>query len=176
MRMAGRVRVHCPQGVYHVVVRGVRRERIFFQREEYVAYLRFLREACRRYGTSVLAYVLMPNHVHLLVRVSETPLGRAMQFLQGNFARWYNRRYGYTGHLFQGRYRAWLCEDERYLWALVRYIHGNPVRAGLAGAPGAYRWSSFREYEAQRWAVVDGSEADKVLGQARVVALAAGGS
>jgi hypothetical protein len=69
-----------------------------------------------------------------------------------------------------------LCEDERYLWALVRYIHGNPVRAGLAGAPGAYRWSSFREYEAQRWAVVDGSEADKVLGQARVVALAAGGS
>lgn len=143
--MAGGGRVHCPGGVYHVVVRAVRRERIFFLDEEYRSYLRILRDACTRHGAKVLAYVLMPNHVHLLVRVSEIPLGRPMQRLQGDFARWYNRRYGYTGHLFQGRYRAWLCEDERYLWALVRYIHANPVRAGLAQSPGAYRWSSFRE-------------------------------
>lgn len=95
-----------------MVARGVRRQRIFFQPGEYQAYLAFLREARARDGVRVLAYVLMPNHVHLLVRVSEVPLGRAMQFLQGKFPRWCNRRYGYTGHLFGGRYRAWLCEQE----------------------------------------------------------------
>ncbi len=170
--MPRRARVHCPGGVYHVVVRGVRRERIFFHADEYRAYLRLTGEACGRYGARVLAYVLMPNHVHLLLRVSEVPLGRPMQYLQGNFARWYNRRYGYAGHLFQGRYRAWLCEDERYLWALVRYIHANPVRAGLVQSPGVYRWSSFREYEAGRWEVVDGGEAERVLERRQVLALA----
>lgn len=172
MGVPRRARVHCPEGVYHVVARGVRKQRIFFQPQEYRAYLRLLREASRRYGLRVLAYVLMPNHVHLLVRVSDVPLSRAMQFLQGRFARWYNRQYGYAGHLFQSRYGAHLCQDERYLWALVRYIHENPVRAGLTPEAWGYRWSSFREYAAGRWEVVDGGEAVKVLERGQVVALA----
>ncbi len=94
--MPRRNRVHLPGGIYHVIARGVRRERIFYQGEEYRMYLDLLRRTCERYGMCVMAYVLMPNHVHLLVRVSEVPLGRAMQFLQGNFARWYNRCYGLT--------------------------------------------------------------------------------
>jgi len=155
-----------------VLARGVRRERIFYRQEEYRTYLGLLREACERFGLRVVAYVLMPNHVHLLLRVGEVPLGRAMQFLQGNFARWYNRRYGYAGHLFQGRYGARLCEDEGYLWALVRYIHANPVRAGLAADPRRYRWSSFREYATGRWKVVSEVDARQLLGQPDPGALA----
>lgn len=170
--MPRRNRVHVPGGVYHVVARGVRRERIFYRRPEYQAYLGLLRETSQRYGLRVVAYVLMPNHVHLLVRVSEVPLGRAMQFLQGNFARWYNRHHGYTGHLFQGRYGARLCEDERYLWALVRYIHANPVRAGLVAEPGRYPWSSYREYTSRRWKVVSEPDASQLLGRADPAAVA----
>jgi REP element-mobilizing transposase RayT len=167
-----RNRVHCPGGVYHVVARGVRRERIFYRSGDYRTYLGLLRQTCDRYGVRVVAYVLMPNHVHLLVRVGEVPLSRAMQFLQGRFAQWYNRRYGYSGHVFQGRYSAKLCEDERYLWALVRYIHANPVRAGLSGKAEAYRWSSVQEYRTERWRLVSEAEACKLLGPPDRVVLA----
>jgi REP element-mobilizing transposase RayT len=170
--MARKDRVHCPGGVYHVIARGVRRERIFYRPEEFRAYLDWVHRACQRYGVRVVAYVLMPNHVHLLVRISEVPLGRAMQFLQSRFARWYNRRYGYTGHLFQGRYLARLCTDERYLWALARYIHENPVRAGLVDSAREYPWSSLKEYAERRWEVVHEEEAMALLGPADLAALA----
>ncbi len=170
--MARKERVHCPGGVYHVIARGVRRERIFYRPEEFRSYLDWVQRACQRYGVRVVAYVLMPNHVHLLVRISEVPLGRAMQFLQSRFARWYNRRYGYTGHLFQGRYLARLCTDERYLWALARYIHENPVRAGLVHSAREYPWSSLQEYAERRWEVVNEEEAMALLGPADLPALA----
>lgn len=113
----------------------------------------------------MVAYVLTPNHVHLLVRVGEIPLGRGTQFVQGDFAQWYDRRYGYAGHFVSGPVCRKTLRGRRYLWALVRYIHLNPVRAGLVSSPAAYRWSSFREYAIGRWEVVDGAEAARVLGR-----------
>ncbi len=170
--MPRRNRVHVPGGVYHVVARGVRRERIFYEMEDYRAYLELLRRTCGRYGVGVVAYVLMPNHVHLVVRAGEVPVGRAMQYLHGQFGRWYNRRYGYVGHVFEGRYGARLCEDERYLWALVRYVHGNPVRAGLVDRPEGYAWSSFGEYTSGRWEVVSEAEVRGLFGRPEPSALA----
>ena len=88
----------------------------------------------------------MPNHVHLLVESGSAPLGKFMQGLQQSYTQYFNRRYRKVGHLFQGRYRAIICDKEKYLLALLRYIHLNPVRARLAKRPEGYVHSGHRSY------------------------------
>ena len=95
---------------------------------------------------TLYAYVLMPNHFHLLVEVGRVPLSKAMQVLLYRYTRRYNQRYRKSGHLFQGRYKAILCDRDNYLMELIRYLHLNPVRAGMARDPGRYRWSSHEAY------------------------------
>ena len=97
-------------------------------------------------GFQVLAYCLMPNHFHLLLRVGNVPLPRIMQGLLTGYATRFNLRQGKTGHLFQSRYKAILCTDDSYLLTLVRYIHQNPVRAGFVADPSDWPWSSYRQY------------------------------
>lgn len=152
-------RVEVPNGLYHVVTRGNRQQTIFHEPEDYLRYLALLREARTRWQLRVIAYALIPNHAHFLVRTGSHPLGYVMQVVQGKFARWYNRKYRLTGHVFQGRYFARLCTDEGYLWALVRYIHDNPVHAALAWSPEAYPWSSARAYAGHPDELVDLEEA-----------------
>jgi putative transposase len=147
--MPRRLRGVLPEGVYHVVSRGNRRERLFHTRDAFEEYLKLLRGMCERHDVDVLAYVLMPNHVHLLVKAPENVLSAFMRDLHGRFAQWHNRRYHLTGHVFEGRYRCWPCSVDRYLWALVRYLHDNPVRAGLVEHADEYRWSSFGAYAGQ---------------------------
>ncbi|MFN3285876.1 MAG: REP-associated tyrosine transposase [bacterium] len=147
--MPRRLRGVLPEGVYHVTGRGNRRERLFCTPDAFQEYLKLLRRVSERYGVDVLAYVLMPNHVHLLLRAPEAVLPAFMRDLHGRFAQWHNRRYHLTGHVFEGRYRCWPCRQDRYLWALVRYLHDNPVRAGLADHARDYRWSSFRAHAGQ---------------------------
>jgi hypothetical protein len=88
----------------------------------------------------------MPNHFHLLVEVGEVPTSRLMQALLTSYARWFNRAHGRRGHVFQGRYKAVVCDRDGYLLELVRYIHLNPVRAGLVRNAGAWKWSGHNEY------------------------------
>jgi REP element-mobilizing transposase RayT len=109
-------------------------------------YLSLLEEVQNRYSCKLYAYVLMGNHVHLLEEVGVAPLSTIMQNLQFRYTRYYNLRYGKIGHLFQGRYKAILCDRDNYLLELVRYIHLNPVRAGLSKQVGGYRWSSHGNY------------------------------
>jgi len=109
-------------------------------------YLSLLQEIKTRYGCKLYAYVLMGNHVHLLVEVGGVPLSKIMQNLQFRYTRHYNRRYRKIGHLFQGRYKAIVCDRQSYLLQLVRYIHLNPVRAGLVRQIDGYRWSSHPFY------------------------------
>lgn len=141
--MPRRPRGVLPEGLYHVISRGNRRERLFHTRDAFEEYLTLLRRMCGRHKVSVLAYVLMPNHVHLLVQAPETVLSAFMRDLHGRFAQWHNRRYHLTGHVFEGRFRCRPCSVDRYLWALVRYLHDNPVRVGLVEHASDYRWSSF---------------------------------
>gem|GEM_PF-1831072 len=147
--MPRRLRGVLPEGVYHVTSRGNRRERLFCTPDAFQEYLRLLRRVSERYGVDVLAYVLMPNHVHLLLRAPTAVLPAFMRDLHGPFAQWHNRRYHLTGHVFEGRYRCWPCTQDPYLWALVRYLHDNPVRAGLAHHPRHYPWSNFRAHAGQ---------------------------
>lgn len=139
-------RLHYPGGLYHVISRGNQRQRIFHDSEDYQVYLKKLDEYRKRYGFLLYAYVLMPNHVHLLVEVGAVSLSRIMQGLQQGYAVYYNRRHRKVGHLFQGRYKAILCEKEEYLLQLIRYLHCNPIRAKLVDDPSAYRWSSHSLY------------------------------
>ncbi|NWG02093.1 MAG: transposase [Syntrophaceae bacterium] len=144
--MARRPRIHYPGGLYHVIARGNRGLKVFREDRDYRLYLKFLEEYKERYGFLLYAYVLMPTHIHLLVEVREVPLSRLMQSLQFRYTKNYNLRYQSWGHLFQGRYKAILCEKDSYLIELTAYIHLNPVRAKLTKDPSEYPWSSYREY------------------------------
>ena len=144
--MARRPRIHVPGGLYHVIARGNRRLAIFRGPQDYGGYLRRLEEGLRRTGTRCFGFVLMPNHVHLLLETGQAPLARLMQGLQQGYTQEFNRRHRLVGHVFQGRYKTILCDRDAYLLELVRYLHLNPVRTKLVLDPADYRWSSHRAY------------------------------
>lgn len=129
-----------------MIARGNRGQKVFRRDRDYRLYLKFLEEYKDRYDFSLYAYVLMPTHIHLLVEVREVSLSKIMQSLQFRYTRNYNLRYESWGHLFQGRYKAILCEKDTYLLELSAYIHLNPIRANLVRDPEEYPWSSYREY------------------------------
>ena len=135
-----------PGGIYHVMLRGNGGQGIFFSSEDRGECYRLLADGTRRFGYRVHAYCLMTNYLHLAVEVGRIPLSRGMQNLAFRYTRWINRREKRMGHLFQGRYKALLVDRDAYLLELVRYIHLNPVRAGLMEEPSDYPWSGHRTY------------------------------
>src|SRR6185295_3268037 len=112
-------RVFGPGLLYHVVARGNRREAVFLGRNDYEGYLHRLALYPAQYAVTLHAYCLMPNHVHLVLRAAEAPLDRFMQCLQQSYTRAFNDRHGLVGHVFQGRYKAFVCETDEYLLTLV---------------------------------------------------------
>lgn len=148
--MARKPRIHFAGALYHVISRGNQRQKIFRSSTDRFRYLDFLQRYQNRYNFRLYAYVLMSNHVHLLVEAGQTPISKVMQGLQQSYTLYFNHRYGFVGHLFQGRYKAILCDRDSYLLELVRYIHLNPVRSKIVREPGEYRWSSHRGYLGKR--------------------------
>lgn len=144
--MARRPRLFAPGVLYHVIARGNHQQPTFLNDQDYEAYLERVATYRERYGVILYAYCLMPNHIHLLLQTSDAPLAKFMQGLQQSYTQRFNRVHGSIGHLFQGRYRAIICETDEYLVTLVRYIHLNPVRAGLVGHPELYVYSGHRVY------------------------------
>ncbi len=144
--MARAPRVEVQGGVYHVIARGNERRDIFRDDADRRLYLARLAECRGRYGFALLAFCLMPNHVHLAIARGPVPLSKIMFALHFFYSQKFNWRHERVGHLFQGRYKAFLVEHERYLEALIRYIHWNPVKAGIVDRPDAFHWSSDRYY------------------------------
>ncbi len=144
--MARKPRIHFPGALYHVIARGNQKQTIFRDKADSQTYLSYLAEYKSRYSFRLYAYALMPNHIHLLWEAEAAPLSKVMQILQFRYTRYFNRKYGKVGHLFQGRYKAILCDKEGYLLELVRYIHLNPVRAGVVKDPGRYPWTGHLSY------------------------------
>ncbi len=144
--MARKPRVHFAGALYHVIARGNQRQDIFLDDRDFQTYLAYLSEYKSKFSFHLYAYALMRNHIHILLEVKETPLSKGMQILQFRYTRYFNKRYKKTGHLFQGRYRAILCDKDTYLFELIRYIHLNPVRAGIAESPEKYSWTGHLEY------------------------------
>jgi putative transposase len=144
--MARKPRVEYPGAFYHVICRGNQRQVIFRSDADRKYYLERLEKYRQRYGFSVYAYVLMSNHVHLLIETGRVPLSKTMHGLQFTYTSYYNKTYRKVGHLFQGRYKAILCDRQAYLLELVRYLHLNPGRLRSPIDPWRYRWSSHTAY------------------------------
>jgi len=142
--MARPLRIEFEGAVYHVTSRGDRREPIFEDDEDRLALLRVIAAGLDRFDASLLAWCLMGNHYHLVLRTRRANLSRVMRHVNGVYTQAYNRRHGKVGHLFQGRFKAILVDEEAYLLQVCRYVDLNPVRAGLVPDPADWPWSSYR--------------------------------
>ena len=131
-----------PDIPHHITQRGNRRENVFFTDGDWVAYLNWLADYCVKFKVRVLAYCLMTNHIHLVaIPGAEDALEKVFRPLHTRYAQRINRVRGWTGHLWQGRYFS-SALDDKYLWAAIRYVERNPVRAGMVQRAEDYRWSS----------------------------------
>ena len=144
--MPRQARKQAETGIYHVMLRGVNQQQIFEEKEDARKFLSIL-SACKAVsGYKLLAYCLMGNHVHLLIKEGQEPLGQVFKRIGGRYVYWYNAKYQRAGHLFQDRFKSEPVENDEYLLAVIRYIHQNPVKAGLCARSEDYPYSSWREY------------------------------
>jgi len=142
--MARQPRFILPGQPQHVIQRGNNRDVIFASEDDYLFYLEKLGAACKRFDCILHAYVLMSNHVHLLMTPnSGDGIGKVMQSLGRYYVQYFNYQYKRTGTLWEGRYKSTLLDSEEYLLTCSRYIELNPVRADMVAHPGEYRWSSY---------------------------------
>ena len=144
--MARQLRIEYEGAFYHVTSRGNQRGKIFWGEKDRERLETILERTKERYGYLLHGYVFMSNHYHLLIETPRANIKQIMQNINTSYTVFVNRRYRRSGHLFQGRYKAFIVDKERYLLELGRYIHLNPVRAGVVRRPEEYRWSSYRDY------------------------------
>ena len=144
--MPRRARKKSESGIYHVILRGINRQTIFEEDEDYLKFLEVLRDYKQVCEFNLYAYCLMSNHVHLLLRTGKEDLGMVFRRIGARFVLWYNTKYGRTGHLFQDRYKSEPVDSDSYYLTVMRYIHQNPVKAGICTAPEEYRYSSYPNY------------------------------
>ena len=154
--MARQAREASGTGIYHVMLRGINRQNIFEDEEDYRRFLMILfqmvcpvDEKGRPMPSRCIfyAYCLMPNHVHLLIREASDSLAEVVKRIGGSYAQYFNKKYQHFGHLFQDRFRSEPVNDNTYFFTLLQYIHQNPVAARLCNDLGNYPWSSWGEYE-----------------------------
>jgi putative transposase len=141
--MARPLREEVEGGIYHVYSRGNRRSRVFVDEADYSLYLALLGGVVIGKRWRLLAYCLMPNHLHLLIETPEPNLARGMQYLHGFYARQFNDRHELSGHLFQGRYGCKRIRDDVQLLAVIRYVAANPVDAAICAQPEDWIWNSY---------------------------------
>ena len=144
--MARKPRIHLPGGFYHVIFRGNDGQDVFLIPEDRYRFYLLLQEGTCRFDYGVHAFCLMTNHIHLLLQSGDIPLSRGMQNLSLRYTRWINWKNKRTGHLFQGRYKSVLVDADNHLLELVRYLHLNPLRAGMVAHADDYPWSSHGAY------------------------------
>ena len=150
--MPRKPRVQFPGAIYHIVTRGDGRRELFHDEDHYHRLTSGLADEVKRSGWQVLAFCWMPNHIHLLLTTPEPNLSSGMQHWLSGYANWYAKRNRRTGHLFQGRYKAFLVEDASYYWTLSRYIHLNSCvgKRPLCEKPDAWKHSSYAGYARKR--------------------------
>ena len=137
--------------IYHILNRGNGKQKIFHKEQDYKAFINLVKEAKTRYSVKIFAYCLMPNHFHLII-IPRKPeeLSKFMQWLMTSHVRRYHKHYGTSGHIWQGRFKSFIVQKENYLLTAMRYVEGNPVRAGLVNSAKNWLWSSHRETIGER--------------------------
>jgi putative transposase len=139
-------RLHVPGGCYHVILRGNHREDLFASPNDRAALNEIVIDVMQRFDSRLHAFCWMSNHLHALIQIGERPLGKLMQRIAMRYSRYRHSALQTTGHLFERRYKAWLVDVDNYFLTLLRYIHLNPVEAGMVREPADYPWSSHRAY------------------------------
>ncbi len=142
-------------GIYHVMLRGINRQDIFEDKEDYVRMLGYMQQMLEQYDEqgnrqpplcTFYSYCLMSNHVHLLLKTNLKDIGSTVKPLAVMYAMYYNNKYSRSGHVFQDRFKSEPVNDMPYFVTLLRYIHQNPTKAGIVNKVGDYEWSSWKEY------------------------------
>ena len=156
-----------------MMLRGINRQDIFEYREDYDRFLVCLSDVKKKSGIKLPGYCLMNNHVHILIGIEEEPIGVVFKRIGVSYAYWYNQKYGRQGPLFQDRFKSEPITDDLYLLSALRYIHQNPVKAGLCKQAGDYEWSSYSDYLGEGAGLSDTAEilgmfSDKPAAQARL--------
>src|SRR5438093_96617 len=149
--MSRPLRLEFPGSLWHVTVRGNERRDIFLDDTDRNRFLDLLGESVDRFKWIVPTYALMPNHVHSVIQLSTETLSRGMCWLNGNYAREFNRRHRRVGHLFQGRFKPFLIDKDAYFLEVLRYVVLNPVRAFMVAKPEDYDWTSYRAIMVAAW-------------------------
>ncbi len=151
--MSRPLRIEYPEAWYHVMSRGRRSESIFSDKHDYVMFTDLLIEVSEMWNVNIAAYCLMPNHYHILLQTPDGNISRCMRHLNSVYTQRYNRRHGFDGPLLRGRYKSILVCNDSHLLQLVRYIHKNPVKAGMVKGMPDYEWSSYKGYlsHAKKW-------------------------
>jgi len=144
--MARTARKKSKSGIYHLILRGINRQTIFEEEDDAKKFLETLEKYKEKCGYKIYAYCLMGNHVHLLFKEKDEELGVVMRRIGASYVYWYNWKYNRCGHLFQDRYKSEVVEDEKYFLTVLRYIHQNPLKAGIVKDVAAYKWSSYSEF------------------------------
>jgi REP element-mobilizing transposase RayT len=139
-------RIHVDGGIYHATLRGNHRQAIFNHDGERVLLNKIVARAIHKHAARIHAFCWMTNHLHLLVQVSDIPLGRLMHQVGCEYARAFQKNLATTGHLFENRYHSTLVDTDAYFLEAIRYVHQNPIRAGMVTTVGQYRWSSHAAY------------------------------
>ena len=150
-----RHRIEYDGSVYHVIQRSSNREMIFGKVSDKEYFIDLLAGYKKKLGYRLFGYVLMDNHYHLLLQTGAIPLSKIMQRINFRYSKFYNQKYNRHGHVFGGRYKAGLVQDESYLFAILRYIHQNPVQAGICKQINDYKWSSDPAYRANEEGLTD---------------------
>jgi putative transposase len=150
-----RHRIEYDGAVYHVIQRSSNREMIFGKVSDKEYFIDLLAGYKKKLGYRLFGYVLMDNHYHLLLQTGAIPLSKIMQRINFRYSKFFNQKYNRHGHVFGGRYKAGLVQDESYLFAILRYIHQNPVQAGICKQVNDYEWSSDPAYQANKEGITD---------------------
>ena len=133
-------------GIYHIMLRGINQQQIFEDSEDCEKFLQILKDCKVVSEFKLFAYCLMGNHIHLLVQEDKEPIDQVMKRLATRFVYWYNIKYQRIGHLFQDRFKSEPVEDDAYFMTVIRYIHQNPIKAGLCKNIRGYEYSSYNEF------------------------------
>ncbi len=139
-------RIKSETGIYHIIMRGINKQEIFFVQKDKQKFLELVLRFKEISQFELYGYCLMDNHIHLLLKEITEPLSVAVKRISGGYVYWFNEQYDRCGHLFQERYKSEPVEDDAYFLTVLRYIHQNPVKAGMVENIADYRWSSFKEY------------------------------
>lgn len=153
--MAYRLRGECPGAIYHLIQRGNNKEYIFQNHTDKKHWFNQILSLKQNMGFNIYAYALMDNHYHLVMQAEESPLSTIMHRLNMGYSKYYNWRHEHCGHVFQGPYKSILVESDSQMLALVRYVHLNPVRAGICTQPENYEWSSDVSYRTNQQGWID---------------------